>query len=158
MRTALEIPMSPLASELFRTVTSANPKVVWDALTATGSPLGYLYGMTAESDWQPGATLTMTLDDQWRLTDEVLVAERPRRLSYTLGDRPGEPAVYVSWELRAIGDATIIRLYVDEPLPQADVTDDLEAAWLPVLSGLVTCLDRCAPPRPAANPETNKGR
>jgi hypothetical protein len=38
MRTALEIPMSPLASELFRTVTSANPKVVWDALTATGSP------------------------------------------------------------------------------------------------------------------------
>jgi uncharacterized protein YndB with AHSA1/START domain len=89
--------MSPLASELFRTVTSAKAEVVWDALTATESPLGYLYGMTAESDWQPGATLTMTLDNQWRLIGDVLVAERPRRLSYTLGDRPGEPEVYVSW-------------------------------------------------------------
>jgi uncharacterized protein YndB with AHSA1/START domain len=146
--------MSPLASELFRVVTRAKPEVIWDALTATGSPLGYLYGMTAESDWQPGATLTMTLDGQWRLTGEVLVAEPARRLSYTLGDRPGEPSVYVSWELRAIDDATIIRLYVDEPLPQADVTDDLEAAWLPVLSALVARLDRCAPTRPATSEET----
>jgi uncharacterized protein YndB with AHSA1/START domain len=146
--------MSPLASELFRIVTRAKPEVIWDALTATGSPLGYLYGMTAESDWQPGATLMMTLDDRWRLTGEVLVAEPPRRLSYTLGDRLGEPSVYVSWELRAIDDATIIRLYVDEPLPQADVTDDLEAAWLPVLSGLVTRLDRCVSPRPATSEET----
>ena len=133
-------------------VTPGDPG--WDALTATGSPLDYLYGMTAESDWQPGATLTMALDDQWRLTGEVLVAERPRRLSYTLGDRSGEPSAYVSWELRTVDDATIIRLYVDEPLPQADVTDDLEAAWLPVLSGLVTRLDRCAPPRPATSEET----
>jgi uncharacterized protein YndB with AHSA1/START domain len=154
MRTALEVPMSPLASELFRIATRAKPEIIWDALTATGSPLGYLYGMTAESDWRPGATLTMTLLDQWRLTGEVLVAEPPRRLSYTLGDRPGEPAVYVSWELRAVHDATIIRLYVDEPLPQADATDDLEAAWLPVLSGLVTHLDRCASPRPATSEET----
>ena len=70
--------MSPLASELFRTVTSARPEVVWDALPATESPLAYLYGMTA----------------------------------------------------------------------------DLEAAWLPVLSGLVTHLDRCASPRPATSEET----
>lgn len=97
--------------------------------------------MTVESDWRPGTSVTMTLGDQARLTGDILVAERPRRLSYTLGDRPGQPSVYVNWELRALGDATIVRLYVDEPWPDADPTDDLEAAWLPVLYDLVAYLD-----------------
>jgi uncharacterized protein YndB with AHSA1/START domain len=126
-----------LTSELFRAITAAPPDQVWAALTATGCPLGYLYGLTAESDWQPGATLTMTLG-RWRLSGEVLVADRPRRLSYTLG----EQAIYVTWELRSVDEGTVIRLTVDEPWPLAEEVDDVEAAWLPVLSGLVTQLDQ----------------
>ena len=133
--------MPEFASELLRTLVSKKPERVWDALTSTGIPLGYLYGMTVESDWRPGTSVTMTLGDQARLTGDVLVAERPRRLSYTLGDHPGQPSVYVNWELRALGDATIVRLYVDEPWPDADPTHDLEAAWLPVLYDLVAYLD-----------------
>ena len=133
--------MPEFASELLRTLVRQKPEQVWEALTATGIPLGYLYGMTVESDWRPGTSVTMTLGDQARLTGDVLVAERPRRLSYTLGDRPGQPSVYVNWELRALGDATIVRLYVDEPWPDADPADDLEAAWLPVLYDLVAYLD-----------------
>jgi uncharacterized protein YndB with AHSA1/START domain len=136
-----EVTMPEFASELLRTIVRKKPEQVWEALTATGIPLGYLYGMTVESDWRPGTSVTMTLGDQARLTGDVLVAERPGRLSYTLGDRPGQPSVYVNWELRALGDATIVRLYVDEPWPDADPTDDLEAAWLPVLYDLVTYLD-----------------
>lgn len=128
-----------LTSELFRAITTASPDDVWAALTATGSSLGYLYGMTAESDWQAGATLTLALD-RWHLVGDILVADRPRRLCYALGDRPGEPSVYVTWELRPLDDATVIRLTVDEPWPLTEDTDDLEAAWLPVLSGLVTQL------------------
>jgi uncharacterized protein YndB with AHSA1/START domain len=131
--------MPPLTSELFRAITAASPDEVWAALTATGSPLGFMYGLTAESDWQPGATLTMTVD-RWCLVGDVLVAERPRRLCYTLGDRPGEPSVYVTWELRPLDDATVVRLSVDEPWTLTDNTDGLEAAWLPVLSGLVAQL------------------
>jgi hypothetical protein len=37
-------------------------------------------------------------------------------------------------------EATIVRLIIYEPWPPADDTDDLEARWLPVLSGLVTQL------------------
>jgi uncharacterized protein YndB with AHSA1/START domain len=129
-------------SEQFGVITSAEPERVWHALTATGVPLDYLYGMTVESDWRPGATVTMALTDQWRLTGEVLAAERPRRLSYTLDDPPGAPTVYVTWELRGVDEGTIIRLHVDEPWPLADNTDDLETAWLPVLSGLVKHLER----------------
>jgi hypothetical protein len=72
----------PLASEQFHAITSANPECVWNALTATGVPLDYLHGMTADTDWQPGARVTLALADQWRLTGDVLAAERPRRLSY----------------------------------------------------------------------------
>jgi hypothetical protein len=31
-------------------------------------PLDYLRGMTADTNWQPGASLTMTLTGHWRLT------------------------------------------------------------------------------------------
>ena len=134
--------MPPFASEQFHAITSASPECVWNALTATGVPLDYLHGMTAESDWQPGATVTMALTGQWRLTGEVLAAERPHRLSYTLDDPPGSPSVYVTWELHRTGDGTIIRLNVDEPWPLADSSEDLESAWLPVLSGLVNHLER----------------
>jgi uncharacterized protein YndB with AHSA1/START domain len=78
--------MPPFASEQFHAITRANPECIWDALTATGVPLDYLHGMTAESDWQPGAKVTMALTGQWRRTGQVLAAERPCRLSYTLDD------------------------------------------------------------------------
>ena len=42
--------MPEFASELLRTLVRQKPERVWDALTATGIPLGYLYGMTVESD------------------------------------------------------------------------------------------------------------
>ncbi len=134
--------MPPFASEQFHAITSATPERVWNALTATGFPLDYLHGMTVDTDWRLGAKVTMALTDQWRLTGEVLAAERPRRLSYTLDDPPGSPSVYVTWELRRTGDGTIIRLNVDEPWPLAGSSEDLESAWLPVLSGLVKHLER----------------
>jgi uncharacterized protein YndB with AHSA1/START domain len=86
----------------------------------------------------------MALTGHWRLTGEVLTAERPRRLSYTLDDPPGSPSVYVTWELRGTGDGTIIRLSVDEPWPLTSSTEDLESAWLPVLSSLVKHLEPAA--------------
>ena len=104
-----EVPLPPFASEQFHAITSAKPECVWTALTATGVPLDYLHGMTADTGWQPGATVTMTLTGHWRLTGQVLAAEPPRRLSYTLDDPPGSPSVYVTWELHGTSDGTIIR-------------------------------------------------
>ena len=123
--------MPPFTSEQFHAITSANPECVWDALTATGVPLDYLHEMTADTDWQPGAKVTLALAGQWRLTGEVLAAERPCRLSYTLDDPPGCPSVYVTWELHHTSDGTIIRLNVDEPWPLASSTDDLQSACFP---------------------------
>ena len=81
--------MPPFASEQFHATTSADPECVWDALTATGVPLDYLHGMTAESDWQSGATVTMALTGHWRLTGQVLAAERPEAYERLLSRMPG---------------------------------------------------------------------
>ena len=134
--------MPPLASQQSHAITRAGPACAWDARTATGVPLDHLHGMTAESDWQPGATVTLALTGQWRLTGQVLAAERPRRLSCTLDDPPGSPSVHVTWQLHATAEATIIRLNVDEPWPLTGSSEDLESAWLPVLSILVKHLER----------------
>jgi uncharacterized protein YndB with AHSA1/START domain len=128
--------MPAFASDLFRAVTQARPEQVWAALTATG--------MTVESDWRLDAAVTMSLGDQWRLTGEVLVSEPYRRLSYTLGERPGQPSAYVNWELRTADGLTYLRLYVDELRPEPGAGDELEVAWLPVLCGLVAQLNRAA--------------
>ena len=133
--------MPPFASEQFHAITNATPECVWAALTATGVPLDYLHGMTVDTNWQPGAGVTMALTDQWRLSGEVLAAERPHRLSYTLDDPPGSPSVYITWELHGTGEGTIIRLNVDEPWPLANSREDLESTWLPVLSSLVNHLE-----------------
>jgi uncharacterized protein YndB with AHSA1/START domain len=97
--------------------------------------------MTVDTGWQPGAKVTMALTGQRRLTGEVLAAERPHWLSYTLDDPSGSPSVYVTWELHGTGDGTIIRLNVDEPWPLRSSSEDQESAWLPVLSGLVKHLE-----------------
>ena len=86
--------MPPLASEQFHAITSASPECVWNALAAPGVPLDHLHEMTADTDWQPGARVTMALAGRWRLTGQVLAAEPPRRPSYTLDDPPGSPSVY----------------------------------------------------------------
>jgi uncharacterized protein YndB with AHSA1/START domain len=137
-----EVLMPPFASEQFHAITSANPECAWNALTATGLPLDYLHGMTVDTDWQPGARVTLALTGQWRLTGEILAAEQPHRLSYTLDDPSGSPSVYITWELRGTSEGTIIHLNVDEPWPLADSSENLESAWLPVLSGLVKHLER----------------
>jgi uncharacterized protein YndB with AHSA1/START domain len=132
--------MSTFATELFRFVTCAAEEDVWDALTATGQPLAYFYGMTLTSDWRPGSNLTLTAHPDHRLEGIVLAAQRPGRLSYTVGAGSDEAPTYLTWEMRRCHAGTVVRLYLDEPGSPACTTDELEEVWLPVLSGLAAHL------------------
>jgi uncharacterized protein YndB with AHSA1/START domain len=132
--------MSALGSELFRLITPASAQRVWETLTASGAGIEYLYGLVVEATWQPGSTVTAALPAGPRLAGEVLRVDEPRLLSYTLGDTAGEPSAYVTWEVDAGPDATIVRLYVDEVQPSSSA--DIERAWLPVVAALEQCLRR----------------
>ena len=133
--------MPPFASEQFRAITSAKPECVWTALTATSVPLDYLHGMTVDTDWQPGARVVMALTDQWHLTGHP--GRRPAPSPVLHPRRPARLAIGVRHlGTRGTRDGTIIRLNVDEPWPLAGSSEDLETAWLPVLSSLVRHLER----------------
>jgi hypothetical protein len=121
-------------SELFRIITQASVQRVWETLTTTGEGVDYLYGLTIQSVWRAGSTVTAGLPAGPQLVGEVLQANRPRLLSYNLGDTAGEPSVYVTWEVDAGPDATIVRLYLDEVQPSSSA--DIEQAWLPVVAAL----------------------
>jgi uncharacterized protein YndB with AHSA1/START domain len=143
--------MSALTSVVLTALTEAPPERVWDALTAKGNPLPYLYGLTVESTWQPGSMVTKRLGDNQAahgevpsgevVCGEVLAAEPPHRLSYTLGEWPADPSVCVTWQLSCRDGSTVIHLFADEPAPYSASDDDLELIWLRIVSALVKYLD-----------------
>jgi hypothetical protein len=138
-----------IATESFGIITSADIERVWETLTPLGGRVPHLYGLVVESSWTPGSTITLTAPDGQTLTGTVVVASRPQRLSYTLGDHPGEPCAYVNWELKRDPAGTAIRLLVDEIDPGDDVAEVLAGAWLPALAALQAQLDAAIPDRPA---------
>jgi hypothetical protein len=52
--------------------------------------------MTVDTDWQPGAKVTLALTGQWRLTGAVLAAERPPGCPTPSTTHPSSPSVYVT--------------------------------------------------------------
>ncbi len=130
--------MSVLTSEVFRFLTPAHPQDVWTELTRTGEPAAHLYGIIIQTDWEPQSALTASVPAGPALTGQVLRAEPPRLLSYSLGDGPGMLPVYVTWQLEPAPTGTIVRLYIDETGPS--VSPGLELTWLSALEALRTDL------------------
>ena len=137
--------MTGITTQMFRFATDAGSHDVWAALTRPDLTPRYLYGLAARSEWRPGATVTFT-GEAATLTGEVLAAEEPRRLSYSLrAAGEGQPETYVTWEIvdaeppapgRSGLGGTVVRLYVDEP----DGDAGAEAAWLRVMARLESVL------------------
>jgi uncharacterized protein YndB with AHSA1/START domain len=114
------------------------PAQVWAALTTPESIRRFLFGIRLESTWQPGSPITGRLDSGSVLHGQVLFAECPSRLSYLLSAGLEQPEVYVTWEVRACGTRTIVRLSVDEA--DTSDTEEVEAAWRPVVAALQALL------------------
>ena len=131
--------MDGIATQLFRLATTARPDQVWAALTRPELTTGYLYGLAARSDWRPGSGVAFVAGEGTSLSGEVLAAEEPLRLSYSIRAGDGQPETYVTWEIVADDGGTVVRLYVDEPAaPDADA--ETESAWLRVVAGLESVL------------------
>ncbi len=118
--------MDGIASRMFRLATEAPPERVWAALTAAG----YLYGMAPTSTWRAGDTVVFAAEGA-ALSGDVLIAEEPHRLSYSLRAEDGQPDTYVTWEILADGAGSTVLLLVDEP-----GEPEVEPAWQDVVARL----------------------
>ena len=118
--------MEGIATRLFRFTTGAPPDRVWAALTTAP----YLFGLAPSSEWRPGAAITFAGEGA-TLSGDVLAAQEPHRLSYSLRAGDGQPDTYVTWEILVDGAGSVVLLFVDEP-GEAEV----EPAWLEVVARL----------------------
>ena len=98
-------------------------------LTSPALTSRYLHGLSLESDWQPGATVTARGRDG-RLVGEVLAVAEPRRLSFTLAADDDQPETFVTWEIHDAETGSIVRLYVDEPDGDGETEADVAAGDL----------------------------
>lgn len=102
--------MDGIASQLYRLATDAAPGRVWAALTTAR----HLYGLAPSSDWRAGSAVVFA-GEGTSLSGQVLAAEEPCRLSYSLRVEDGQPETYVTWEIVGDGAGSVVLLFVDEP-------------------------------------------
>jgi uncharacterized protein YndB with AHSA1/START domain len=111
---------------------------VWDALTNPEFTRRYWNGRLVESDWQVGSPVVFRHDYDDGvdgLGGTVLVADRPRRLSY------GVPPATVTFELTDHGEVvqlTVIHDGIEDP-------SAIGSGWSFILSNLKTLLESGAP-------------
>ena len=130
--------MDGMPAQLFRFATEAGPAEVWVVLTRAEVTARYLFGLAATSGWRAGDAVAFAGGGA-TLGGDVLAAEEPRRLSYSLRAGQGQPETYVTWEIEGADDGSLVRLYVDEPgEPEFDAETD--RAWLGVVARLQSVL------------------
>jgi hypothetical protein len=123
------------AGHVFATHVSADPGLVWTALTAPDRNAPYLYGLAAHSTWVPGDPIECRADDRVELIGTVVYARCHEQLSYLLQAGPNDPPVYLTWRLAPASGGCAVQLEIDE-VDAADSRTDAEAVWLPVLAAL----------------------
>jgi uncharacterized protein YndB with AHSA1/START domain len=132
----------------FTCFTAASPAKVWSALTVPCQTSAYLYGLAAHSSWRADDPIQFRIQGQDPVTGRVLHVRVPWRLSYLLQSGPGDPPVYLTWQIRPCTAGCVIRLQVDE-VDAADSEDEAESVWLPVLAALQELLAQNPQAHPA---------
>jgi DNA-binding transcriptional ArsR family regulator/uncharacterized protein YndB with AHSA1/START domain len=147
-------------SFVYTTYIHTTPERLWQALTEPAFTERY-WGITLESDWQPGSEMTwiqrgVTIADPEQV---VLESEPYRRLSYTwhtftpefadaleLSDdvrerAAAEPRSKVTFEIEQLGDRVKLTVLHDTAEADSLVLSMVSSGWPRVLSDLKTLLE-----------------
>ena len=68
---------------VYVTYIETTPEKLWEALTSSEFSKRYWFGTEVRSDWKVGSPFALVTDGKTSDTGEILVADPPRRLSYT---------------------------------------------------------------------------
>ncbi|WP_328993828.1 metalloregulator ArsR/SmtB family transcription factor [Kribbella sp. NBC_01245] len=168
LKIALEQPMT--APEfVYVSYIKTTPEKLWQALTEPAFTEQY-WGVTLDSDWKPGSTVTftqagVTIEDPEQV---VLEAEPGKRLSYTwhtftpefgkafdfddewIATAAAEPRSKVTFDLEPSGDLVKLAVTHDAFPPGSVVLASVSQGWPHLLSSLKSLLETGHPlPEPA---------
>lgn len=142
LKTRLEDPVD----KVYEIYIKTTPERLWEAITDPDIRSKYNFGARVESEWKPGAPMTMDAakEDGLLGEGEVLEVDPPRRLVHTMvalwgDDVKAEGTSRVTWEIEPVGDSC--RLLVTHDQLRQGANDQLYGGWPMILSGLKTWLE-----------------
>jgi uncharacterized protein YndB with AHSA1/START domain len=119
----------------------STPEKVWQALTDPAFTARYWYGTRLESDWKVGSTITFVKPQGEPDTGTVLVADKPRKLSFSWhiawGEMAKERDSRVTFTIEPDGDAVKLTLVHDDFDEGGKAYEALKGGWVGILAGLV---------------------
>jgi uncharacterized protein YndB with AHSA1/START domain len=164
LKTALESPTMSSKEFVYTTFINTSPEKLWRALTEPAFIKQYWGGVTIESDWKVGSTMTWEKDGVVVADPEqvVLEADPYRRLSYTWHSFPPdfskvigltddlreritrEPRTKVTFEIEPAGEKVKLTVVHDGIRPGSTVVEMVGDGWPELLSDLKTFLEKAA--------------
>lgn len=123
----------------------ATPERVWQGLTDPSFTERYWYGTRLESDWRAGSPIVFHKPQGEPDTGTVLVADRPRKLSFSWhiawGEMSQEPDSRVTFTIEPDGDGTKLTLVHDQFIENSKAAEALKNGWKGILAGLKKTLE-----------------
>lgn len=124
---------------------AAPAEKVWQALTDPAFTARYWYGTRVESDWQVGSPITFVKPQGEPDTGVVLVADRPRTLSFSWhivwGEMAKEKDSRVTFTIEPDGAGSKLTLVHDEFEEGSQAAEALKNGWKGILAGLKKTLE-----------------
>ncbi len=138
---------NPPPDFVYVTYIQTTPEKLWDALTNPEFTRQYWFGCAVTSDWKVGSPMTYLQGGKVAVEGKVLVADRPKTLSYTFreanGEASKEPPTRVTLEIEPELGTETVRLtvthtdFVENSLHRPSISQ----GWPAVLSGLKSFLE-----------------
>lgn len=132
---------------VYVTYIKTTPEKLWDALTTPEFTRQYWFGIDVTSDWKVGSPMRYVSNGVAKVEGRVLIADRPKLLSYTFRETSGEaskePPTKVTLELEPELGTETVRLTVTHSdfVPNSKHRPSISGGWPAVLSGLKSLLE-----------------
>jgi uncharacterized protein YndB with AHSA1/START domain len=132
---------------VYVTYIETTPEKLWDALTNPEFTRQYWFGIDVISDWKVGSTMKYMANGEAKVEGKILVADRPKLLSYTFREASGEaskePPTKVTLELEPELGTKTVRLTVTHTdfVANSKHRTSISQGWPAVLSGLKSLLE-----------------
>jgi uncharacterized protein YndB with AHSA1/START domain/DNA-binding transcriptional ArsR family regulator len=161
LKSALEAQPMTNPEFVYRTYIKTTPERLWQALTEPAFTSHYWMGVSFESDWKPGSTITWRQGDRVIADpDQVILESDPyRRLSFTWHSMTrewaeangisrddharwaAEPRSKVTFDIEPVGENVKLTVIHTGFEPGSKVLESISDGWPIVLSGLKTLLE-----------------
>jgi uncharacterized protein YndB with AHSA1/START domain len=132
---------------VYVTYIRTTPEKLWDALTNPAFTRQYWFNIDVTSDWKVGSPMRYMQNGEAKVDGKVLVADRPKLLSYTFREAQGEashePPTKVTLELEPEAGTETVRLTVTHTdfVPNSKHRPSISGGWPAVLSNLKSLLE-----------------